>query len=526
VTRPVRTILIVGGGTAGWMAATYLATQLGATGGRVTLVESSAIPTIGVGEATVPPLVGFLRVLGIAEEEFLRRSHATYKLGIRFEGWHQGEDRYWHPFGPVGGSIDSMPLFHFWLKSLRGGYAEGPFSSYSLQAQLAEQHKAPRALEQSTRLYDRGQYAYHLDAGAFAEFLKEQAMRRGARHVVDDVTAVTLDARGHVAGVSTSRSGTLSADLYIDCSGFHALLAERALGDPYIDWSEVLLCDRALAAPLPGGDALPPYTRALARSAGWVWQIPLTTRMGNGYVFSSRYIGEDAAARELAETLGVAPDALQARLLKLRVGRRTRFWRGNCIAMGLASGFVEPLESTGIFIIQRGLALLLTYFPDMDFEPRLAQRYNERMGATYDEIRDFILAHYCLTQRSGSAFWTAYREMPIPKSLRHLLETYDATGLVETVEHAMFPPASWYCIFTGMRRLPTRYHRGADLSDFSQVRAILESIKASHAQLAQALPPHRVLVERINQGASLARSSEAAVLASNVAASGGIGDAA
>ena len=520
--QPVRNILIVGGGTAGWMAATYLAAQLKATGGTVTLVESPAIPTIGVGEATVPPLVGFLRVLGISEEEFMRRSHATFKLGIRFQNWHDGADAFWHPFGPVGGAIDGLPIFHYWVKSLRAGHAEGPYTSYSLQSLLGEQDKAPRSAARSTLIYDRGQYAYHLDAGAFAEFLKGEAIRRGARHVPDEVTEVGVDERGHIRGVRTRQHGVLSADLYIDCSGFRALLAEKALGDPYIDWSDTLLCDRALAAPLPLGGEMPPYTRSTAMSAGWIWQIPLTHRVGNGYVYSSRFTGEEAAGRELAGLLKTDVDTLQPRLLKMRVGRRTRCWQGNCIAMGLASGFVEPLESTGIFIIQRGLALLLTYFPDLGFDPHLARRYNERMAATYDEIRDFILAHYVLTRRADSEFWRAYRELPLPDSLAALLDAYDRTGVVEPVEHAMFPAPSWYCIFAGHGRLPRSYHRGADLSDFGQVRRILGDIRAAHGRLAASLPAHRDYIEMLNRRDPAHRpvDVEAAV---DTAASGGIG---
>jgi tryptophan 7-halogenase len=336
------------------------------------------------------------------------------------------------------------------------------------------------------------------------------------------VTHVSVDERGHIRGVTTKQHGELSADLYIDCSGFRALLAEQALGDPYIDWSDTLLCDRALAAPLPRGARTAPYTLATAMSSGWVWQIPLTQRVGNGYVYSSKFIDEDAAGRELAGLLGVEQDALQPRGLKMRVGRRTRCWQGNCVAIGLASGFVEPIESSGIFIIQRGLALLLSYFPDLDFDPTLARRYNERMAATYDEIRDFILAHYVLTRRSDSAFWRAYREMPLTDSLRELLEVYERTGLVEPVEHAMFPASSWYCILTGQHRLPRSYHRGADLSDFSQVRTILEDIRGAHARLAQSLPSHRSYIEMLNRGDPALRALPPAA-ASGSAATAGIG---
>jgi tryptophan halogenase len=253
-----------------------------------------------------------------------------------------------------------------------------------------------------------------------------------------------------------------------------------------------------------------------------VWQIPLTHRVGNGYVYSSKFIGEEAAGRELAGLLGVGLDTLQPRLLKMKVGRRTRCWQGNCIAMGLASGFVEPLESTGIFLIQRGLALLLSYFPDLAFEPHLARRYNERMAATYDEIRDFIVAHYALTQRTDSAFWSANRNLVLPDSLRALLDAYDGTGVVEPVEYAMFPASSWYCILAGQRRLPRSYHRGADLSDFSQVRSILEGIRGTHDKLAATLPGHRDYIEMLNRG-DPARRALQTQKAADTAATGGIG---
>ncbi len=497
--RPIQKILIVGGGTAGWMSATYLATQLKASGRRVSLVESKAIPMIGVGEATVPPLVGYLRVLGISEEEFMRRSHATYKLGIKFVNWHKGDDVFWHPFGPVGGSIDGMQLFHYWLQRVRAGDPEGPYTSYSTQARLGELDKSPRGFSGSSPVHERGQYAYHLDAGGFAEFLKSEAIRRGTEHIEDEVTDVVVDERGHIARVMTRGHGALTADLYIDCSGFSAILAERALGDRYIDWSDVLFCDRALAAPLPLGNAIAPYTKSIALSAGWMWQIPLTHRAGNGYVFSSRFISQDQAAREMAGQLGVDPDDFQPRLLRMKVGRREQFWRANCIAVGLASGFVEPLESTGIFAIQRGLALLLSYFPDTGFEPQLARRYNERMGATYDEIRDFIVLHYVLSKRADSAFWREYRALKLPESLQAILDIYDRTGLVEPPEHAMFPEPSWYAMLAGHGRLPRTHHPGVELADESKVRHIMAYMKSENEKLAQALPSHSSFIEALNR---------------------------
>lgn len=497
--RPIDDVLIVGGGTAGWMTATHLATEFKSTGRRVTLIESSDIPIIGVGEATVPSLVGFLRVLGIDEHEFIRRCHATYKLGIKFINWRRGNDSFWHPFGPAGGHIDGLQMFHFWLKSLRTGNLEGPYSSYSAQALIGDLDKAPGPLTGTSLILDQGQYAYHLDAGAFAEYLKTVAIERGAKHIVDEVTGVQVDDRGHIARVETRRNGHLKADLYIDCSGFRALLAEQALGDAWVDWSEVLLCDRALAAPLPGGDRMPPYTRSTALSAGWAWQIPLSHRVGNGYVYCSRFQDETSAAKELAGFLGADPSGFSPRSIRMRVGHRENFWSGNCIAVGLAAGFVEPLESTGLFLIQRGLGLLMEYFPDSRFEPQLARQYNRRMTGSFNEIRDFILLHYVLSQRSDSQFWIEYRNLPLPESLQETLDLYDRTGLVECVRHALFQDSSWYSILSGQNRLPDTWHRRADLSDFDKVRHIMSMIRKSNAELSQTLPAHRAYIEMLNR---------------------------
>lgn len=495
---PVNSVLVVGGGTAGWMAATFLATHFQNTGRKVTLIESSAIPTIGVGEATVPTLVAYLRQLGIDETEFMRSAHATYKLGIKFINWRAGNDVYWHPFGITGGRIDELELFHFWLKSIRSGHPEGPYSSYSLQVLLAEQERSPRPYSGSSAVIERGQYAYHLDAGAFAEFLKSVATRRGTRHIVDDVTQVLVGENGLISGVRTRAHETLQADLYIDCSGFRALLAEEALGDAYVDWSDILLCDRALAAPLPSSNAMPPYTRATALSAGWAWQIPLAHRVGNGYVYCSRFIEQDVATRELAGVLGIDPDKLEPRALKMRIGHRRNFWRGNCIAIGLASGFVEPLESTGLMLIQRGLEVLLEYFPDRSFDPEFVRRYNLRMQANYEEIRDFILLHYVLTQRTDSPFWNAYRNLPLPDSLVELMQTYLRTGVIEIPRHSVFRESSWYSILSGLNRLPRTHHPRAELSDFDKIRQILGAILRGNRETAGALPLHKAYIESIN----------------------------
>ena len=486
---PVRNILIVGGGTAGWMSAALLNRFLPPAQCAITLVESADIGTIGVGEATVPPLAAYLKAIGADEAQCMRACHASYKLGIKFLGWHPAHPAVWHPFGPVGGTIDRLPLFHHWLRALREGRLREPFQAWSLQATIGELQRAPRWPERGSEVTERGGYAYHLDAVAFAGYLAQLAQARGVRRVVDTVGAVALDERGFVRHVQTAAHGKLAADLFIDCSGFAGLIAERTLQEPWESWSDVLLCDRALALPQPGGQDMPPYTRASALSAGWEWRIPLSHRVGSGYVYSSRFLDDDAAARELAAHNGLDPAALEPRRLRMRIGRRRNFWVRNCVAIGLAAGFLEPLESTGIYLIQKGAELLLECFPDVGFDEGLAARYNARVAREFEEVRDFVLLHYLLNGRS-EPFWRASREVALPASLTEALALYDATGAPGWDERPLFGETSFHAVAAGFGRLPRRVHAMSGYSDASKVDAILAQMRAQQLALAQSLPAH------------------------------------
>lgn len=494
----IRNIVIVGGGTAGWMTAALLNRYLPATKCTITLVESSDIGTIGVGEATVPPLVGFLRLIGVDERVFLRACHASYKLGIKFVDWLRPGMELWHPFGPVGGSIDRLALFHHWLRLSRADGEALPYTAYSLQATLGELGKSPRSRDAASPVIESGAYAYHLDAGAFAEYLKHVATHRGVRHVVDNVRRVLVDERGFIAGLETEHHGPLRAELYIDCSGFAGLLIERALGDPWQSWSGQLLVDRAMALPLPYEGAMAPYTRATALSAGWVWRIPLSHRVGCGYVYSSRFVGEEAALVEFARHIGADPARVEPRKLRMRIGRRTHFWVKNCVAIGLSAGFLEPLESTGLFLIQGGIERLLDLFPDRGFDPAAIRLYNAQMGAAYEEVRDFIVLHYLLTQRDDSEFWRANAAMAPPASLAETLEYYDANGAVNWDHHMLFGETSFYAIAAGFGRLPRRHSARADYSDEVKVRGIFDAIREKHVEVARALPSHADYIRGVN----------------------------
>ena len=502
----IKKILIVGGGTGGWIAASFLNKFLHPARCSITLVESATLGTIGVGEATVPPLVAFLRLMEINEDEFLRQCHATYKLGIKFIDWNRrgdprgpGENPVWHPFGYVGApAVEGLPLFHHWLRNRRAGLDASAYSSYSLQALLGDMNRAPRTLHDASALMQQGAYAYHLDASAFAAYLAGFATRRGVHHLVDEVLNVRLDERGCIKCVETKEHGALAADLYIDCSGFAGLLIEKALGDPYIDWSGHLLCDRAVVLPLPREGPMPPYTQATALGAGWAWKIPLSQRTGSGYVYSSRFLAQDRATEELIAHAGLDPDQCDPRHLRMRVGRRGNFWVGNCVSIGLAAGFLEPLESTGIFLIQKGVEMLLDHFPDTDFNPALIRHYNAQMAGEFEQVRDFIVLHYLLNQRDDSEFWIANRNARPPDSLAQTLDYYDQTGIVDWQNRSLFREPSFYSIAAGFGRLPRNHHAMADQVDEGKARRIMETIKTRNLALAQALPDHADLIAAVN----------------------------
>lgn len=492
----VKQILIIGGGTAGWMAATYLNRFLRQLGCKVTLVESPEVSTIGVGEATIPSLVRFVREMKLDEDDFMRRCNASYKLGIEFNDWVHPKHKYWHPFGICGGIIDRLDLFHFWHKALRNGRDVGPYSSYALQVLLCESLKAPRPLGGSSTIIQRGTYAYHLDAALLGDYLADIGVTEGVEQIFDSVQHVQLGDDGLIEHVDTESGRRLSADLYIDCTGFRAQLIEKSLGVPFVDWSHHLLCDRAVVVDLPTDTKARPYTRSAALPAGWMWQIPLSHRLSCGYVYSSAHTDEENAVRELLGALGEkGPFTDAPRYLRFPVGHRQDFWRGNCISVGLAGGFIEPLESTGIHLAQKGIETVLRFLPDQSLCPALIRQYNETMSNLYEEVRDFIVLHYILSKRDGDPFWRDSRNVPLPESLAKTLEIYDENGLVEMSRDSVFHEISFYHILCGGDRLPRRVLPLADISNFNAACEILGKIKLQNQGLADTLPSHQALME-------------------------------
>jgi tryptophan halogenase len=501
--RPLERVVIVGGGTAGWMAAAYLNRYLTRLKAKVVLVESPTLGTIGVGEATVPSLVQFIRLMNLDENEFMRRCSATFKLAIRFDGWHRPDTTYWHPFG-ISARLDGLDLFHFWLKRRLDAAESLAYSDYSAQVQLCTGEKAPRPANGATPITDAGAYAYHLDASAFGEYLKGIATSEGVQHLFGDVQDVVLDPHGNIASLDIGGGRTLAGDLFIDATGFRGRLIEHALGDPWIDWSKYMLCDRAVALPLPRSDSFPPYTLSTALAAGWRWQIPLSSRTGSGYVYSSAHLSADAATQELIARSGLRrARSADPRQLDIRVGRRQNFWLRNCVSLGLASGFVEPLESTGIHLIQKAVILLVEYLPDRDFNDALRRAYNARMAAVYDEVRDFIVLHYLLAGRD-EPFWRDARNVPLPDSLRESLAIYEESGRIESgriedVRLRLFFEPSYFAILTGNAKLPRRPIAEADCANMAELGRVLARVRASNGELAGRMPSHKAVLAELHR---------------------------
>jgi len=496
---PIERLVIVGGGTAGWMAAIYLNRYMRRLNGKVVLVESPTLGTIGVGEATIPSLVNFVRLLNLDEKEFMRRCSATYKLGIKFDDWTKDGTSYWHPFGACGGRVNGLDLFHFWLKRRLEAGSKLAYSDYSIQALLGEAEKSPWLYGSSSRIAETGSYAYHLDASALGDYLREIATGEGVQHLFGTVQDVALDDSGNIASLDVGGGRTMQGDLFLDATGFRGRLIEQALGDPWIDWSKFMLCDSAVAMPLPRGDRFPPYTLSKAMPAGWMWRIPLSSRTGNGYVYSSAHLSSDAAVAALIAQSGLRnARGADPRLLSIRLGRRTNFWLRNCVSVGLASGFVEPLESTGIHLIQRAIMLLVEYLPDRSLNDSLRRAYNARMSAVYDEVRDFILLHYILTERA-EPFWRDARNVTLPDSLRECLALYDETGRLEGQRLQLFPETSYFFILSGNGRLPRRQIAEAEAAKAGEVWQVLDRIREENREFAARMPAHAAYLAELHR---------------------------
>lgn len=466
--------MIVGGGTAGWSAAALLSRVLG-PGCRITLIESADIPTVGVGEATIPPVFEFLQNCGIDEVEFIRACQATFKLAIRFDDWHHKGHRYWHPFGAFGMTINQRPFHHYWWKNRARGHAE-TLADFCPSIALAEDHKFAFPPPDGSFPGGGVAFALHFDAGLVAQYLRGHAERAGVMRLDRRIRTAEIGEDGNITALIDDAGDRLSADFYIDCSGFRGLLIEQALGAGYADWSHWLPCDRAVAVPSTSVPNRTPYTIATAHEAGWRWRIPLQQRVGNGYVYSSRHVDDETAAQTLIGALD-APALAEPRFLRFVAGHRKTFWQGNCLALGLSGGFLEPLESTSIHLIHTGLNRLLDYFPDTGFDPALQQAYNRETEAEYAHIRDFLLLHYQPNQRVGEPFWDEMRALDLPPSLADKIDLIRHCGRIVSRRRELFADISWFFVAHGMGIDAQSYDPLVDAAPFDDVRRIIDQMR-------------------------------------------------
>ena len=492
-SRPLSSIVIVGGGSAGWMTAAALACNI-RQNCSITLIESEEIGTVGVGEATIPPIRSFNQMLGIDEATFLKATRGSFKLGIQFVNWGRLGHRYFHPFGSFGRPFDLVQPHHHWLRAEAEGRA-APLDDHCMAWAAARENRfAPPAADPRSILstYD---YAYHFDAGLYAAHLRQYAEARGVRRIEGKIADVALHGdTGFVDSVRLEDGRSVAGQLFIDCSGLRALLIEGALATGFEDWSHWLPCDRALAVPSERG-AFTPYTRSTARPAGWQWRIPLQHRTGNGHVYASAFMDDQTAAVLLLANLE-DPALADPRPIRFRTGRRRKLWNRNVIAVGLSSGFLEPLESTSLHLIQTAISKILAFFPDESFDPRVTDAFNRISITEYERIRDFIILHYKLTERDDSPLWRYCAAMDIPDALADKIAHFRHAGRLLPSDLDLFAPPSWLAVHLGQFNRPERLDPMIAYRDVDSA-AWLARIKGAMDQAAQGLPTHADYVARL-----------------------------
>ena len=483
----IKEVVIVGGGTAGWMAAAALSRFLDNGYTRTTLIESDEIGTIGVGEATIPPLLSFNALLGINENEFVRATKATFKLGIEFVNWGGVGDRYFHPFGSMGQDLQGLPFHQLYLRE-RARRVMPDITEWAMTAVAASRGKFARPGREAQFPLNQLNYAFHFDAGLYARFLRNFAEAGGVRRVEGRIVDVQLNGEtGFVESVKLSDGQSIAGELFIDCSGFRGLLIEQALETGYEDWTHWLPCDRAIAVPSKLSGPAEPFTRSTAHSSGWQWRIPLQHRMGNGHVYSSAHISDEDAQRVLLDNLEGEPLA-EPRRLSFTTGRRKMAWNRNVVSLGLSSGFVEPLESTSIHLVQAGIARLINVFPDRRFNPLERDEYNRNMKKGFEWVRDFIILHYKATKRDDSEFWKRCRSIDIPAELSERIEHFRNKGRIFAEGVELFPVTSWVAVMMGQHIVPEDYDPVVDGLDVDKVAGAMEQLRTAYLDMAERLP--------------------------------------
>ena len=480
-------VVIAGGGTAGWMASCGLSTRLNGLL-DITLVESDAIGTVGVGEATIPPMRNFHRLMNIDEQEFMRETQATFKLGIEFDNWGEVGDSYIHSFGEIGQRSWMAEFHEFWMEAQAQGFG-GSLEDYCLEL------KAAKAGKFATEIGDtRLNFAFHLDATRYAKYLRQKSEKAGVRRVEGLIKEVQQDAEsGEIKALLLESGELIEGDLFIDCTGFRSLLLGETLGVEFDDWSHWLFSDRAIAVQTTSVEEPIPYTRATAHPSGWQWRIPLQSRVGNGIVYSSKFMSDDEAKETLLNNI-TGEMITEPRLLRYRTGSRQKSWHKNCVALGLASGFIEPLESTSIHLVMTAIIRLIRLFPFAGNSEHLAYRFNDETRTEIETVRDFVILHYKQTQRTDSDFWNAYRTMDIPQTLAHRIDIFKQNAYVWPDDVALFRVDSWVQVMMGQGLKPESFHSAGKITGKQGLMQSLAKLKSSIEQTVQQLPTHQQFI--------------------------------
>ncbi|MBI1392651.1 MAG: tryptophan halogenase [Alphaproteobacteria bacterium] len=490
----VRSVVIVGGGTAGWMAAAALARAFGPRL-DIAVVESEEIGTVGVGEATIPQIKLFNEFLGLDEDAFLKATQGTFKLGIEFRNWARPGDAYIHAFGPIGASIGLLTFQHYWLHAATSGLDDDLWA-YSLNARAARSNRFARLQQIDGTKLPGIAYAFHFDAGLYARALRTYAEERGVARVEGRIASVALRPEdGFVDAVILEDGRRAAADLFVDCSGFRGLVIEQALSAGYEDWTRWLPCDRAVAAPCARTEPVLPFTQSIAGDAGWRWRIPLQHRTGNGHVYCSAFMDDQAAADALVAAIDGPPTA-DPRFLSFVTGRRKRQWVKNCVSLGLASGFMEPLESTSIHLIQSGVSRLIAMFPDRFCDDALVDEFNRQSRFEFERIRDFLILHYKANERVEAPFWRACQEMDIPDTLAAKVELFRASGRIYREHEELFTEDGWLQVLVGQRFMPRAAHPLAFSLSTQQYQGFFSDLRKVLARAVDGLPGHGDFIER------------------------------
>lgn len=497
----IEKIVIVGGGTAGWIAASTISSVFGKSGMEVELIESEDIGIVGVGEATIPPLITILNSLGIDLVDFIKETQGSFKLGIQFEDWHTKGESYFHPFGTVGRSIDGYDFFQCWLKCKAEG-DDTPLMAHSPESVLADKGKFFLPSDVQNTPLARAFYALHLDSGLAGKYLRKYAENRGVKRTEGIVETVSQNEDGSIASVTLKSGKNISGDFFIDCSGFRGLLIEQTLKTGYDSWEKYLPCNKAVTVQTKNVGETNPFTISKAQEAGWTWNIPLQHRTGNGYVYCDKYISDEQAKKTLMEHIE-GEVIMEPRVIPFTTGIRNKSWVKNCLSLGLAQGFVEPLESTAIHLVSKTIAYFVRMFPTKQEDQTLIDEYNRRVRADYEEIRDFLVLHYCETEREDSEFWRWCKNMEVPETLAKKIAFFKSSGGLIPGAEELFQPTSWYAVFNGMKVEPNRYNPTLDTWDYQKLKTILDKGKQGLVDIADKQPSHDEFLNKYCKAAKM-----------------------